>query len=81
MQIMEGDIIRTIREVAAPWIGHVHTAGNPGRRDLDDEQELCYPPIMRTLKEIGYAGFVGQEFVPKGDALEALRTAYRLCDV
>ena len=81
MQIMEGDIIRTIREVAAPWIGHVHTAGNPGRRDLDDEQELCYPPIMRTLKEIGYASFVGQEFVPKGDALEALRTAYQLCDV
>ena len=81
MQIMEGDIIRTIREVAAPHIGHVHTAGNPGRRDLDDEQELCYPPIMRALKEIGYAGFVGQEFVPKGEALEALRTAYRLCDV
>jgi hydroxypyruvate isomerase len=81
MQIMEGDIIRTIREVAAPHIGHVHTAGNPGRRDLDDEQELCYPPIMRALKEIGYTGFVGQEFVPKGDALTALRTAYRLCDV
>ena len=81
MQIMEGDIIRTIREVAAPHIGHVHTAGNPGRRDLDDEQEILYPPIMRALKEIGYAGFVGQEFVPKGDALEALRTAYRLCDV
>jgi hydroxypyruvate isomerase len=81
MQIMEGDIIRMIREVAAPHIGHVHTAGNPGRRDLDDAQELCYPPIMRALKEIGYTGFVGQEFIPKGDALEALRTAYRLCDV
>ncbi len=81
MQIMEGDIIRTIREVAAPWIGHVHTAGNPGRRDLDDEQEICYPPIMRALKEIGYTGFVGQEFIPKGDALEALRAAYHLCDV
>ncbi len=81
MQIMEGDIIRTIREVAAPWIGHVHTGGNPGRRDLDDTQELWYPPIMRTLQEIGYAGFVGQEFIPKGDALEALRAAYRLCDV
>jgi hydroxypyruvate isomerase len=81
MQIMEGDIIRTIREVAAAWIGHVHTAGNPGRRDLDDAQELCYPPIMRALKEIGYTGFVGQEFIPKGDALEALRVAYRLCEV
>ncbi len=81
MQIMEGDIIRTIRDVAAPWIGHVHTAGNPGRRDLDDAQELWYPPIMRTLQEIGYTGFVGQEFIPKGDPLEALAAAYRLCDV
>jgi hydroxypyruvate isomerase len=81
MQIMEGDIIRTIRDLAAPHIGHVHTAGNPGRRDLDEEQELRYPPIMRALQTIGYAGFVGQEFVPKGDALDALRTAYRLCDV
>jgi len=81
MQIMEGDIIRTIREVAAPWIGHVHTGGNPGRRDLDDTQELWYPPIMRTLQEIGYTGFVGQEFVPKGDPVEALRAAYRLCAV
>lgn len=81
MQIMEGDIIRTIREVAAPWIGHVHTAGNPGRRDLDDTQELWYPPIMRTLQEIGYTGFVGQEFIPKGDPLEALAAAYRLCNV
>lgn len=81
MQIMEGDIIRTIRDIAAPHIGHVHTAGNPGRRDLDDAQELCYPPIMRALQEIGYTDFVGQEFTPKGDALEALRTAYRLCDV
>ncbi len=81
MQIMEGDIIRTIREVAAPWIGHVHTAGNPGRRDLDDAQELWYPPIMRTLQEIGYTGFVGQEFIPKGDPVAALRAAYRLCEV
>ena len=81
MQIMEGDIIRTIREVAAPHIGHVHTAGNPGRRDLDDAQELWYPPIMRALKEIGYTGFVGQEFIPKGDPVEALRAAYRLCEV
>lgn len=81
MQIMEGDIIRTIREVAAPWIGHVHTGGNPGRRDLDDAQELWYPPIMRTLVEIGYTGFVGQEFIPKGDPVAALRAAYRLCEV
>jgi hydroxypyruvate isomerase len=80
MQIMEGDIIRTIREVAA-HIGHVHTAGNPGRHDLDDMQELNYPPIMAALDECGYEGYVGQEFVPRGDALPALEVAYRLCDV
>jgi hydroxypyruvate isomerase len=81
MQIMEGDIIRTVREVAGPHIGHVHTAGVPGRSDLDDAQEINYPPIIRALMEEGYAGFVGQEFIPKGDALQALRTAYHLCDV
>jgi len=80
MQIMEGDIIRTIRQIA-PHIGHVHTAGNPGRRDLDDTQELCYPPIMAALAETGYAGFVGQEFIPKGDGLAALRSAFQLCNV
>jgi len=80
MQIMEGDIIRTIRAVA-PTIGHVHTGGNPGRRDLDDQQELYYPPIMRALDECGYDGYVGQEFVPKGDALRALAAAYQLCNV
>jgi len=62
-------------------IGHVHTAGVPGRHDLDDSQELNYPAIMRALKETGYAGFVGQEFLPKGDVAEALAAAYRLCDV
>jgi hydroxypyruvate isomerase len=80
MQIMEGDIIRTIQQ-AASLIGHVHTAGVPGRRDLDEAQELNYPAIMRALKDAGYAGFVGQEFIPKGDPVEALAAAYRLCDV
>ncbi len=80
MQIMEGDIIRTIRQIA-PHIGHVHTAGNPGRRDLDETQEICYPPIMAALTEVGYAGFVGQEFIPKGDGLAALRSAFQLCNV
>jgi hydroxypyruvate isomerase len=80
MQIMEGDIIRTMREVAG-HIGHVHTAGNPGRRDLDDLQELNYPPIMRALNACGYDGYVGQEFVPRGDALKALEDAYKLCNV
>jgi hydroxypyruvate isomerase len=80
MQIMEGDIIRTLRD-NIDHIGHVHTAGNPGRHDLDEAQELNYPPIMRALREAGYTGMVGQEFSPKGDPLAALRTAYRLCDV
>ncbi|MSP14111.1 MAG: xylose isomerase [Chloroflexi bacterium] len=80
MQVMEGDVIRTLRQ-AAPHIGHIHTAGNPGRHDLDADQELNYPAIMRAIQGIGYGGYIGQEFRPKGDPLEALRLAYRLCDV
>jgi hydroxypyruvate isomerase len=80
MQIMEGDVIRTLQTHIAR-IAHVHTAGNPGRHDLDQDQELNYPAILRALKQTGYTGFVTQEFVPKGDALEALRTAYHLCNV
>lgn len=80
MQIMEGDLIRTIREYA-PYIGHIHTAGNPGRNDLDTEQEIYYPPVMRALVEVGYEGYVGHEFMPKGDWKEALRHAYDVCDV
>lgn len=80
MQIMEGDTIRTIR-ANIPYIGHIHTAGNPGRNDLDDTQELNYPPIMRAIKESVFSGFVGQEFVAKGEPLAALRAAYALCDV
>lgn len=80
MQIMEGDIIRTIQNTVN-FIGHVHTGGNPGRRDIDNDQELNYPAIMRGLKNAGYKGFVGQEFVPKGDPLKALQAAFRLCDV
>lgn len=80
MQIMEGDPIRTIRQNSA-YFGHIHTAGNPGRQDLDDEQELNYPAIMRALKATGYVGFVGQEFIPKGEPLAALRSAFELCAV
>ena len=79
-QIMEGDVIRTLRS-HLDLIGHVHTAGNPGRHDLDDAQELNYPPILRALVDAGYSGYVGQEFVPKGDPVQALEAAYRLCDV
>ncbi|MBS0204918.1 MAG: TIM barrel protein [Planctomycetes bacterium] len=80
VQIMNGDIIRRI-EQCKDVIGHVHTAGNPGRAELDDKQEINYPPIMRKLLEIGYKGYVGQEFIPTRDALQGLREAVKLCDV
>jgi hydroxypyruvate isomerase len=80
MQIMEGDIIRTIQEHHAAF-GHYHTAGNPGRHDLDDTQELLYPPIMRAIAATGYDGYVGQEFIPRGDGVAALRAAWELCNV
>jgi hydroxypyruvate isomerase len=80
VQIMDGDVIRRIRQYAE-WIGHVHTAGNPGRAELDDRQEINYPPIMRALVEIGYKGHVGQEFIPTRDPAQGLQEAVRLCDV
>ncbi len=80
VQIMDGDVIRRIEE-NKDIIGHVHTAGNPGRKELDDTQEINYPPIMRKLLEIGYKGFVGQEFIPVGDPMQGLIDAIELCDV
>lgn len=80
MQIMEGDLIRTIRENIR-YIGHFHTAGNPGRRNLDNEQEIYYPAVMRAIAESGYTGYVGHEFSPKGDWLAGLKEAYAACDV
>jgi len=77
MQIMEGDIIRTIQRDHAHF-AHYHTAGNPGRRDMDDTQELNYPPIFRAIEATGYEGYVGHEFVPKGDPVVALRAAFDL---
>ncbi|MDZ4756120.1 MAG: TIM barrel protein [Phycisphaerae bacterium] len=80
MQIMEGDVIRTIR-AAAPHIGHYHTGGNPGRNEIDASQELCYPAIARAITDTGYTGFVGQEFIPRRDPITSLREAVRLCTV
>ena len=80
VQIMHGDLLRRI-EQNKDLIGHVHTAGNPGRGELDDKQEINYPPIMRKLLEIKYAGYVGQEFIPTRDPLAGLREAVKLCDV
>ncbi len=79
-QVMEGDIIRRIHQFK-DHIGHIHTAGCPGRHELDGEQELNYPPIMRALLDIGYEGFVGHEFIPTRDPYDGLRAAIQLCDV
>ncbi|MCC7419995.1 MAG: TIM barrel protein [Planctomycetaceae bacterium] len=80
VQIMNGDVIRRI-EQNKDVIGHVHTAGNPGRAELDENQEMQYPPIMRKLLDIKYDGYVGQEFIPTRDPLAGLKQAVALCDV
>jgi len=79
-QIMEGDIIRTIRTYK-DYIGHYHTGGNPGRNEIDHTQELYYPAIVKAIAETGYDGYVAHEFVPKNDPLAALTYAARICDV
>ena len=81
MQIEEGDIIRTIRENHR-YFGHYHTAGVPGRHEIEENQELFYPAIMKAIVETGYEGFVAQEFIPtREDPTESLRKAIALCDV
>ena len=81
MQIMEGDLISTIRQ-NIEFIAHFHTGGVPGRAEIDETQEIYYPAVMRAIAETGYQGFVGQEFVPRGpDPIESLRKCVRICDV
>ncbi len=81
MQIMEGDVIRTIREYHN-YIGHYHTGGNPGRHEIDETQELNYPAIMRAILETGFTGHVAQEFIPSwADKIAALDQGVTLCDV
>jgi hydroxypyruvate isomerase len=80
MQIMEGDVIRTIQD-NHPYLGHFHTGGNPGRNEIDDTQELNYRAVMKAIVATGYKGYVGQEFVPKRDPLTSLRQAIEICDV
>jgi len=80
VQIMDGDIISRIRQYK-DYIGHYHTAGNPGRKELDASQEINYRPIMEEIVKTGYRGFVGQEFIPTRDPLEGLMEAVALCDV
>ncbi|NOX56588.1 MAG: TIM barrel protein [Planctomycetes bacterium] len=80
VQIMDGDLIRRIHQFQ-DYIGHVHVAGNPGRNELNDRQEINFPAVMRALLDVGYDGFVGQEFIPTGDPLESLKQAVAVCDV
>ncbi|WBA43673.1 hydroxypyruvate isomerase family protein [Hymenobacter canadensis] len=81
MQINEGDVIRTLTDHHR-YIAHYHTAGVPGRHELDDTQELNYPAIMRAIQATGFQGYVAQEFMPRqADGLQSLREAVRLCDV
>jgi len=80
VQIMNGDIIRRL-EQTKDILGHVHTAGNPGRGELDEKQEIQYAPIMRKLVAIGYQGYVGHEFIPTRKPIDGLRQAVQLCDV
>ena len=84
MQIDEGDVIRTIRD-NHQYIGHYHTAGVPGRHEIDESQELFYPAIMKAILETGHKGYVAQEFIPTGktteDKLAALKYAVKVCDV
>ena len=80
MQIMEGDVVRTVREHIA-HIGHFHTGGVPGRHEIDGTQELDYHFVAKAIADLGYTGFVAHEFVPTKDPLTALREAVALCTV
>jgi hydroxypyruvate isomerase len=80
MQIMEGDVIRTIQD-HHDCIAHFHTGGVPGRHEIDATQELNYPAIMRAILATGFTGYVAQEFIPTRDPLESLGAAVRLCSV
>lgn len=81
MQIMEGDVIATIRK-NIKFISHFHTGGVPGRHEIDDTQELYYPTIMKAIVETGFTGFVAQEFIPaKQNKLKSLKKAVKICDV
>ena len=80
VQIMDGDLIARIRQYK-DYIGHYHTAGNPGRHELDDTQEINYRPVMKAIAETKYTGYIGHEFIPTRDPVEGLTEAVALCDV
>jgi len=80
MQIMDGDLIATIKK-NIQWIGHFHTAGVPGRHELDENQEIYYPAVMKAIVETGYQGYVAHEYSPTRNAFESLIQAVKTCDV
>ena len=81
VQIMNGDLIRNIRRYHE-IVGHYHTAGNPGRGELNDQQEINYPPVIRAIMETGYEGFIAQEFIPTAkDPVASLQQAFDVCNV
>jgi hydroxypyruvate isomerase len=80
MQIMEGDLIRTIRE-HRQWIGHFHTGGVPGRHEIDDSQELNYHAVAMAIADSGFNGYIAHEFKARGEPYAALAAAYRICQV
>lgn len=80
MQIMEGDLIRTISK-NHQYFGHYHTAGNPGRHELDASQELFYPPIAKAIADTGFDGYFAHEFIPVGDPIAGLADAIKICTV
>lgn len=81
MQIMEGDVIATIRKYH-PYISHYHTGGVPGRNEIDESQELYYPAIMKAIVETGFKGYVAQEFIPKRpDKIASLKQGVEICDI
>jgi hydroxypyruvate isomerase len=80
MQIMEGDLIRTIQQ-NIDYIGHFHIAGNPGRSNIDDTQEINYRGVIQAIAGTGYGGYVGHEYIPQGDAMQVLRQTFELCNV
>ncbi len=80
MQIMEGDVIRTITD-HSDYFAHFHTGGNPGRNEIDETQELNYRAIAQAIVDTGYTGHIAQEFIPKHDPLTSLQEAVELCDV
>jgi hydroxypyruvate isomerase len=81
VQIMHGDLIRNIRRYAH-LVGHYHTAGNPGRGEIDSSQEINYPAVVRAIQETGYRGYLAQEFIPTSDdPIQSLREAFEICNV